>query len=100
VVLRTMQRHQDPDLPSYAQTIAQKEMEHDDYDDDAGLPQYNEVVRGNATSDHADATTSSTARVSSSSSSAAAAAAATVSDDDNNDDADDIGDDVPLIARS
>jgi hypothetical protein len=94
-----MQRRQDPDLPSYAQTIAQKEMEHDDYDDDAGLPQYNEVVRGNATSDHADATTSSTARVSTCSSSAAAAAA-TVSDDDNNDDADDIGDDVPLIARS
>lgn len=81
---------QDPELPSYAQTIA----ETLDTDDDPGLPSYSEVAQSqqsthsiDGVADGVDTPTAASGR----------SGGDSIGDDD--EDIDEIGDDVPLIAR-
>ena len=90
-MLTSVQRHQDPDLPSYAQTIAEKALEHDDDKDDAGLPNYHDVAQTAAAYQAYAAPGTSQGALS------GASAAVTVDDDNDDDDEDSMRDDAPLL---
>ena len=82
---------QDPELPSYAQTIA----ETSDADDDPGLPSYYEVAQSQQPTHSIDNVTDGVDAPAATS--GGRGGCDSIGDDD--EDVDEIGDDVPLIAR-